>query len=85
MSHGVTLKVETLLGLALIAGIQTRKVAAFSGVLMLAFAFGMMMGAGIKAPLNYSVFSAAAGALLLATAASYPWSVDAWQQRRWDA
>ncbi len=76
---------ETLLGVALIAGIQTRRVAALSGVLLLTFAFGMMMGTGIKAPFNYSVFSASAGALLLATAASYPWSVDAWQQRRWDA
>ncbi len=69
----------------LIAGIQTRKVAALSGVLLLMFAFGMMMGTGIKAPFNYSVFSASAGALLLATAASYPWSVDAWRQRRWHA
>ncbi len=76
---------ETVLGLALIAGIQTRKVAALSSVLLLAFAFGMMVGTGIKAPLNYSVFSSSAGALLLATAASYPWSVDAWQQRRWHA
>ncbi len=73
---------ETLLGLALIAGIQTRKAAALGGVLLLAFAFGMMVGTGIKAPLNYSVFTASAGALLLATTGSNPWSVDAWQQRR---
>ncbi len=73
---------ETLLGLALIAGFQTRRVAAASGALLLAFAFGMTVGTGIKAPLDYSVFSAAAGALLLATAGSYPVSVDAWLQRR---
>ena len=73
---------ETLLGLALIAGVQTRKVAALSGILLLAFAFGMAVDTGIKAPLNYSVFTASAGALLLATAGSYPWSVDAWQQSR---
>ncbi len=73
---------ETVLGSALITGFQTRRVAAASGALLLAFAFGMTVGTGIKAPLNYSVFSAAAGALLLATAGSYPVSVDAWLQRR---
>ncbi len=73
---------ETVLGLALITGLQTRRVAAASGALLLAFAFGMTVGTGIKAPLNYSVFSAAAGALLLATAGYYPVSVDAWLQRR---
>ena len=72
---------ETVLGLALIIGFQTLRAAALSGALLLAFAFGMTVGTGIKAPLNYSVFSAAAGALLLATAGSYPVSVDAWLQR----
>ncbi len=73
---------EAVLGLALITGFQTRRVAASSGALLLAFAFGMTVATGIKAPLDYSVFSAAAGALLLATAGSYPVSVDAWLQRR---
>ncbi len=72
---------ETVLGLALITGFQTRRMAAASGVLLLAFAFGMTVSIGIKAPLDFSVFSAAAGALLLATADSYPVSVDAWLQR----
>ena len=50
-------------------------------MLLLAFAFGMTVGTGIKAPLNYSVFSAAGGALL-ATMAWYgavfgfKWSVQ---------
>ncbi len=72
---------ETVLGLALITGFQTRRVAAASGVLLLAFAFEMTVVIGIKAALDFSVFSAAAGALLLATADSYPVSVDAWLQR----
>lgn len=69
---------ETLLGLALIVGFQTRRAAVASGVLLLAFAFGMTIGTGIKAPLNYSVFSASAGALLLATTGSYLLSLDAY-------
>ena len=73
---------ETLLGVALIIGFETRRAAVWSGALLLAFAFGMTVGTGIKAPLNFSVFSAAAGALLLATTDSYPVSVDAWRQRR---
>lgn len=41
------------------------------GLQQLAFAVGIIIGLGIKAPLNYSVFSASAGAFLLA----------AWQQK----
>jgi hypothetical protein len=51
--------------------------ALFSGLLLLAFAFGMTLGTGIKSALNASVFSASAGAFLLATRRDYPWSLDA--------
>lgn len=57
---------EAVLGLALVAGFQTRMAALGSGVLLLLFAFGMTVGLGIVAPLSYSVFSASAGAFLLA-------------------
>ena len=57
---------ETLFGLLLIAGFKTRMVSALSGLLLLSFAIGMVTGLGIKKPLNYSVFSAAAAAFLLA-------------------
>jgi thiosulfate dehydrogenase [quinone] large subunit len=60
---------ETVLGVALIAGYRVQTTAFLSGFLLLAFAFGMTIGGGIKAPLNYSVFSASAGAFLLAAAA----------------
>src|SRR5262245_57881728 len=72
---------EVACGLALIVGFQTRKVAVISGLLLLAFALGMTMGLGIKAPLNFSVFSASAGALLLATSADAPLSIDTWRAR----
>lgn len=57
---------ETVLGVALVAGFGTRLVALLSGLLLLAFALGMTTGVGIKAPLNYSVFSASAAAFVLA-------------------
>ena len=57
---------ETLLGILLIAGWKTRLASVLSGLLLMSFAMGMATGLGIKAPLDYSVFSAAAAAFLLA-------------------
>jgi uncharacterized membrane protein YphA (DoxX/SURF4 family) len=57
---------ETLLGMLLIAGFKIRTASIFSGLLLLLFAMGMATGIGIKKPLDYSVFSAAAAAFLLA-------------------
>jgi uncharacterized membrane protein YphA (DoxX/SURF4 family) len=57
---------ETLCGILLIAGFKTRIASAISGFLLLSFAMGMVTGLGIKKPLDYSVFSAAGAALLLA-------------------
>ena len=57
---------ETLFGILLIAGFKIRMVSVLSGLLLLSFAIGMATGLGIKPPLDYSVFSAAAAAFLLA-------------------
>ena len=57
---------ETLFGLLLIAGFKVRMASVLSGLLLLSFATGMVTGLGIKKPLDYSVFSAAAAAFLLA-------------------
>ncbi|MBV8553588.1 MAG: DoxX family membrane protein [Acidobacteriaceae bacterium] len=57
---------ETVFGLALIAGFYTRIAAYGSAILLTLFALAMTFALGIKAPLNYSVFPDAAGALLLA-------------------
>ncbi|HVW77957.1 MAG TPA: DoxX family membrane protein [Alloacidobacterium sp.] len=57
---------ETIFGILLIAGFKTRMISVLSGLLLLSFAMGMATGLSIKAPLDYSVFSAAAGAFLLA-------------------
>ena len=60
---------ETTLGITLILGFATRWVALASAILLAWFATAMAVYTGIKPPLDYSVFSASAGALLLALAA----------------
>lgn len=57
---------RTKLDLTLIAGFKTRMASVLSGLLLLSFAIGMATGLGIKTPFDYSVFSAAAAAFLLA-------------------
>lgn len=68
---------EIVLGIGLVAGLRTWLTAFLSGWLTLAFALGMVLGLGIRAPLNYSVFAASAGSFFLACADAYPWSLDA--------
>jgi uncharacterized membrane protein YphA (DoxX/SURF4 family) len=67
---------ETLFGVLLVLGWKTRETALLSGILLTAFALTMTMALGVKAPLNFSVFSAAGGAFLLAGCAEYPFSID---------
>lgn len=57
---------ETTFGVALIAGVHVRWAALGSAVLLAWFGTAMAFFDGPKAPLDYSVFSASAGALLLA-------------------
>jgi hypothetical protein len=64
---------ETLLGLCLLVGWYTRGTALMSGILLMSFGVAMTLALGIKAPLDFSVFSAAGGAFLLAACARYPW------------
>lgn len=56
---------EVILGLLLIIGYQKRIVSLLSGLLLLVFAFSMLFFSSIKAPFDYSVFSAAACSFLL--------------------
>lgn len=56
---------EILLGVLLLIGFWQRIVALLSGVLLLTFAFSMLFFVSLKAPFDYSVFTAAACALLL--------------------
>ena len=67
---------ETVLALALLLGLWTRSAAFLSGILLLLFAIAMALTLGVKAPLDFSVFSASAGAFLLASCDSYKLSLD---------
>jgi uncharacterized membrane protein YphA (DoxX/SURF4 family) len=56
---------EIVLGIALLVGWQLRWSALLSAGLLLVFGLTMTMALGVKAPLSYSVFSAASAAFLL--------------------
>ena len=57
---------EVVLGIGLLVGWKLRYFALASGILLLIFALSMTIAFGIKSPLDYSVYSASAGAFLLA-------------------
>lgn len=63
---------ELVLGILLIAGLWLRWTALASAALLLVFGLAMAISFGIKNPLDYSVFSASAAALLLALHAPRP-------------
>ena len=67
---------EIVLALALLVGWQTRTAAFLSGSLLLLFGLAMAFALGIKAPLDFSVFSAATGAFLLSGLDRYKLSLD---------
>ncbi len=68
---------EALFGLLLIIGYKTKLTAIGSGLLTLHFALAMVFASVWKAPFNYSLFAASAGAFVLASIPYYRWSVDA--------
>ena len=72
---------ETLLGLLLVLGWKTRLTSLLSGLVLIGFALAMTIALGVKSPLNFSVFSAAGGALLLSACETFPLSLDAVLER----
>jgi putative oxidoreductase len=69
---GMATVAELGLGIALILGVWTRFVALGSALLLVLFGLAMAISLGLKSPLDYSVFSASAGALLLALTSPSP-------------
>ena len=67
---------EVLFGVLLIIGYKTKLAALGSFAILLGFGLCMALSLGLKAPFNYSVFSASAGALLLSCLIDYKWSLD---------
>lgn len=57
---------ELLFGILLCTNIKTKQIAFFSGILLFIFGFSMVITVGPKATFDYSVFSGAFGAFLLA-------------------
>ena len=57
--------IEILLGVLLLTNFKTREVAFCSGLLLMIFGISMIFTVGPKAPLDYSVFSGAFGAIYL--------------------
>ena len=60
---------ELSFGIALVLGVAVRRAAIGAAVLLCLFAIAMAISFGIKEPLDYSVWSASACALLLAVTA----------------
>jgi len=73
--------VETVFGILLVLGWKTHITALLSGVLLTTFALTMTIALGVKAPLDFSVFSAAEGALLLGVGTDFPFSLDEFLRR----
>jgi uncharacterized membrane protein YphA (DoxX/SURF4 family) len=61
---------EAVLGVLLVVGAWPRQVALASALLLMTFGAAMAISFGIKSPLDYSVFSASAAALLAARGSS---------------
>lgn len=73
---------EITFGLLLLVGWHTRAAALLTGLLLLTFGVAMTLALGVKAPLNFAVFTGVGGALLLANCESFPFSVDGLLFRR---
>ncbi|MGF7230154.1 DoxX protein [Arachidicoccus sp.] len=67
---------EIIFPLCLLIGYKTEFFAKMSGFLMLLFGLSMCFSLGIKAPLDYSVFAASAGAFALSLMKEKFWEVD---------
>jgi uncharacterized membrane protein YphA (DoxX/SURF4 family) len=67
---------EILFDLLLLVGWHTSATALLRGLLLLSFGVAMTLALGVKAPLNFAVFTGVGGALLLANCESFPFSVD---------
>ena len=67
---------ETLFGLLLLVGWHTRAAALSSGLLLLSFGVAMTLALGVKAPLNFAVFTGVGGACFshIATASHSAWT-----------
>lgn len=73
---GIASLAEAIIGILLIIGFKTRLAAVASCILTLIFALAMTVFLGIKAPINFSVFTAISASLMLSKITVYEWSID---------
>ncbi len=73
---------EIVFGVTLLVGLKTEQMAKWSGILLLIFALSMTFSTGVKGPLDYSVFTAAAASFALATMHEKYFEVDNLIDRR---
>ena len=73
---GIASFAEAVIGILLIIGFKTRVAAIASCLLTLIFALAMTLFLGIKAPINFSVFTVITASLLLSKIQTYEWSID---------
>ena len=69
---------EIVLAVLLLVGYQLKWTSIGSGLLLLFFAASMTWSFGVKAPLDYSVWTGAAASFLLSTMTSYSYSLDSY-------
>ena len=67
---------EVLLPLCLLVGLKLKWTASLSGLMILVFAIAMATSVGIKAPLNYSTFTASSAAFGILACGKGIWEVD---------
>lgn len=67
---------EILFSILLLIGFKTKITAYATGFLLLSFGIAMTISLGIKAPLDYSVWTSVAAAFLLAVQNKYSFSID---------
>lgn len=73
---GIATGAEIVFAFFLLIGYKTELFARLSGFLLLAFGLAMAFSLGIKGPLDYSVFSASAGAFALSLMKEKYYEVD---------
>lgn len=72
----ITTILEVVFALCLLIGLKTALFSKLSGLLLLVFALSMSFSTGIKGALDFSVFSASAGAFALSLIKEKYWELD---------
>jgi uncharacterized membrane protein YphA (DoxX/SURF4 family) len=72
----VATTLEVILPALLLTGYKIRLASMASGIVLLLFALAMTISFGMKAPLDYSVWTGAAASFLLSVLPAYPYSLD---------